>query len=518
MSYDAEFIEGGDRYGGVGRALSIADLAGKWSNLAVTAVGTSAVSIGVSPSLLGGGGALTMSLNSANFVVSAELSKNLIGNYARTIGGCVFQASLTTDTVHGWTFTDNFTDQLSLVVNSLGRFELRSGGYSGAIIATSGESVVNGSIHHVAWDFTFHATLGVAKVWLDNVLTTIDLSGVATCVSANNYFNILKTVVGAFTTAVSNSLTFDHFYSQFFLASGGSEVPPDSPFIDTEFGSVDVSVDFTPVTGVLGAASSLTTATNAPGANRLMLRKYTPDVNCTLDSIGLLPAASSGTVKAKGVAYSDNAGAPDSLLSSGTEVVGMVSGTILALPLTSPQSLTAGTPVWIGYITDTSIALHQEDTGTEGYSAANTYASGAPGTAPGMTSGLASWLLWGNCTAMAHNWAVIDENPQLGSLSYVASSTVGAQDVFGVPAQPVVPQNIYTVAVSIVTAKVNAGTRTIDLQVVSGATTDAGDNPGQAPAVSIGWIESYYKTDPNTGLAWVPADLDAAYIGYKIAS
>ncbi len=134
------------------------------------------------------------------------------------------------------------------------------------------------------------------------------------------------------------------------------------------------------------------------------------------------PGATSETAKFKAVAYADSTGAPGSLLSSGTEVVGCTSGSTLTGALVTPQSLTAGTPCWIGFITDTSVILQQADSGTSGYKASNTYASGAPGTAPAMTGGQASWLLYGNVSGITgHNWLELDNNPALGDLSSVYS-------------------------------------------------------------------------------------------------
>lgn len=116
--------------------------------------------------------------------------------------------------------------------------------------------------------------------------------------------------------------------------------------------------------------------------------------------------------------------------------------------LITPQSLTAGTPCWIGFITDTSVVLQQADAGTAGSKASNTYTSGAPGTTPAMTGGQASWLLYGNVSGItAHNWLELANNPALGDLSYVYSDAVNDEDLFTFDALSVNPDAIYTVAV-----------------------------------------------------------------------
>lgn len=75
-------------------------------------------------------------------------------------------------------------------------------------------------------------------------------------------------------------------------------------------------------------------------------------------------------------------------------------------------------------------------------------ASGAPGTAPAMTGGQASWLLYGNVSGItAHNWLELANNPALVDLSFVYSDTVNDEDLFTFGALSVTPDAIYTVAV-----------------------------------------------------------------------
>lgn len=314
----------------------------------------------------------------------------------------------------------------------------------------------------------------------------------------------------------------DHEYDRFYISSGGVDTPLlYNPIIETQFAASDAAVQFTPTAGVLGQDYSATTNTNAPGANQIFLRKFTPIVNCTLASVSILPGATSAGAKFKAVVYADSAGVPNGApLSSGTEVVGTTSGTLLTGALVTPQALTAGTPYWIGFITDTSVVLNEVDTTITGAKAANTYTSGAP-TTPSMTTGQASWIIFGNCTSPAANWAQVNNgfsNPPLGDLSYNADATVGHADRFNFPALSVNSQNIATVAVKGYAKRSDAGARTIDLITKSNTTTSTGSAPGQAPATSYGWMVSYFDTDPNGAIAWTKTAVDAATSGYDIAS
>ncbi len=225
------------------------------------------------------------------------------------------------------------------------------------------------------------------------------------------------------------------------------------------------------------------------------------------------------TTKFKAVAYADSAGAPGSLLSSGTEVVGCTSGSTLTGALITPQSLTAGTPCWIGFITDTSVVLQQADAGTAGSKASNTYTGGAPGTAPAMTGGQASWLLYGNVSGItAHNWLELANNPALGDLSYVYSDTVNDEDLFTFGALSVTPDTIYTVAVKGNIRREAGGSPTLDFRTKSGGTTSSGGTTGIGPGATYEWRGSFFPLDPNTGVAWTASGLNAATSGMKIAS
>ena len=519
---DYTFLDGFDKYGpsrNVGPGSLNGDLftamAGEWTTL--NRGGNGRVII-VSP-LSGDGHALSVSAGGAGSF--ARLNKILPTNYARIIGGLTMQV----DTIAGagYVFVDNGTDQLAISINgATGHPEVRRGSQSsGTLIATGTEILGAGSVHCLEFDITFHNTAGIVRLWIDGVLSSIDLSGIDTCATVNNYANSfsLHPVNGG------NTVTVDHLYLWCYLASGGSETPAlDGPVIETSITSADDTSQWTKGPGVLGARGAFSTAVSAPGANQLALIPVTAEQAANLSSIGVYPSSSSGTAKFKGVLYSDNAGAPGSLIAVGTEVIGCTASTVLTLPFSAAQALTAGTQYWIGLITDTSLNLYISNLTLVGQRKANTYTSGAPaGPLTGMTTSQQSWCIWGNLTGTSVSWpqvndSISDNFPFSDDLEYNSSSTVGQQDYYSTTALSITTPTIHCTAVKAFMKKGDTGVRTVDLRLKSAGVESSGDTTGFALSTSYQYIGSYYWTDPATGLPFTQSALQASKIGYKIAS
>ena len=519
VAWNFAHCDGFDKYGVVGSSFNpaIGVGAGDWTQIFP---GTSSVGCSIAAALSGTGMSLEMA-STAALTNGAGISRTLPGSYARCTGTCAINNALYGPT--GVIWLSSGTAQLSFCVNTLGQVEVRRGSFSGTLIATSAFAGVANSTHTYSWDFTFNSSSGVIKVYIDGVIDA-NLNLTSQNTGSANSVNTVELATGSGQGGSPPPVYFDHYYARYYPSGGGVDAPPlNNPRVATDFPNSDQSVTFTPTAGVLGSDYSITGNTNAPGANELALRKWTPNVGATINSVGIVPEATSAGAKFKGVIYADNAGSPTggSLLSSGTEVVGSTSGTLLTLPLVTPQSLSAGTPVWIGYITDTSVVIAQVDTTTVGQKAANTYASGAPGTGPSMTTGQPSWIIFGNLTGMAHNWPQVSNgfsNYGLGLPSYNLSSTVSAQDLFGFPSITGAPPTIVTSAVKAFLERSDSGARTMNLQMKSAGTTGNGDNAGFTAGLTFGWAGSFFDADPNTSATWVLANLNAANPGYQISS
>ncbi len=208
------------------------------------------------------------------------------------------------------------------------------------MLGTSAASVSAGTTHYLEWDITF-GNSATYEVWLDatSILNgTGDIQATANA-RATGFALIAGRVVGA-----SVVFTVDDLYLFETTGSTNNAILLTNPRVETTVPAADSATAFLFGAGVLGASAAYqgVTATNAPGANQFFLRKYTPTANCTLNSVAIVPGATSGTAKFKAVGYADSAGAPSSLLSSGTEVVGCTSGSTLTGALITPQSLTVG--------------------------------------------------------------------------------------------------------------------------------------------------------------------------------
>lgn len=518
------FTDGFDKYGPVGvygTALAASMTASEWNTATVTnnapPSSSSGGAIGIVAPLAGSGlGYALQFAGGGNGSQQASATKTLPGNYATLIGGVRFSCSLVANPAQ-IQFADGSTAQVTITINaSTGTISLHEGAYTGTVLATSTASVAANAIHYLEWEITF-GTSASYQIWLDGT-SIISGTGV-TRQSSDNYANTFTIGIPSLTNTTSGTtLNVDDLYLFDNTTSVNNAPLLTNPTIESQFPVSDSAVAFTPGAGVLGAAYYTTTATNAPGANELFLRRFIAPTSCTLNSVSCLPQATSSTANFKAVCYADSSGAVGSLLSSGTQVTGCTAGTVLTGALTTPETLTGGTAYWIGFITDTSVVLQEVDATTPGSKLANTYTTGAPSTPTGFTSGQPSWLIYGNLTGMANNYAEEDVNPGLGNLSYVSSSTAGTTDLYGFPNLSSTPAAIYTVCVKALVMKTDAGTRTVSLQMKSSSATSAGSNAGQIPLTTYGYVDSFFDVDPNTSAAWTAAGLNAATSGLEVAS
>jgi len=437
----------------------------------------------------------------------SNISKTLAASYGRLIGGFRFSSNL--GAAAGIQFNDTATAQASITINSTGLISVRNGSAAGTILGTSAVSVTANTTHYLEWDITF-GNAGAYQVWLDGV-SVLSGSGDTTG-SANNTANVI------FLVSVSgSSITFDDLY--LFDTTGTTNNAPllTSPRIETQFPNADGAVQFALGAGILGSTVSRTGTNVSSAANQLRLRAVTPFTACTLNSISVLAATASGTVNLRPVVYSSTAGAPGSLLGSGSTVTGTTAATAKTMPLTSGVALSAGIQYFIGFMCDilVSTGFAGLSSATDDLIATSTFASGAPGTAPAM-SAAAGTVTWGNVSGQS-NWATVDQNPNDGALSYLFDAVVGHEDLYAFPVLSAPPSAIYAVAVKASLAKSDAGVKTASVRLKSGATDSAGTGgTALAPGTSFGWMTSHYERDPNGNIAWTKTALDAAQAGVKV--
>lgn len=494
------FMDGFDKYGGANSNSTIVQglLTAEWTSVAS---GSAAIVAGLSAT----GFAFQVGTN-------GTANKTLATNYARLIGGVRFNTNLAG--ASAIQLIDSATVQASIVINNAGTIAVRNGSYSiGTILGTSTVSVTANSTHYLEWDITF-SNAGSYQLWLDGV-SILSGSGDTTS-TANNYANLMQLIQSAI-----GVVTFDDFY--LFDTTGSTNNAPllTSPRIETTFPSSDGAVQFAIGASTLGNSISRGSTNYAGSANTLYVRAYTPTRNCTLNSILLLPVQTNATVNLRPVVYADNAGTPNggALLSAGSTLTGQIGGTLLTMPLTTPQSLTAGTQYWLGFMQDAGSAnMSPADNLVAGRNVTATFASGAPSTCPATAGGQQTVVVYGNITlASPVNWYEVASQPPQGAASYVYDSVVGHEDLYAVPNLSAPATSIYAVAVKANVAKSDAGARTISVRCKSGTTDSAGSGgTAIAPATSYTWVTSLYPTDPNTGAAWTLSGVNAVQCGLRI--
>jgi hypothetical protein len=500
------YTEGFDKYGPPGiyyPALATLLTQGAWTTINGPAGATNLVA------------GLSETGYALNFSGGANLYKTLPTNYSRLIGGFRFASNLLAANT-GVVLQDGSTAQCSVIINYNSGYISLNQSNAGTAIAISTVSVTAGTTHYLEFDITIGSS-GAYTIWLDGVQI---LSGTGnTKQSANSYMNSFGlTNNGNIGSAAS--ITFDDIY--LFNSSGSfcNAALNSNPRIETKFPSGDYQTQFTNSGNVLGINYAATNSQYYSTANGIYLRAYVPPVNCTINSISFLPETSNGTAKFIPVIYANSGGVPGSLMSAGSVVMGPSSGTILTMPLTTPQALTAGVTYWIGFLSDTNyIYLAMQDTtSNKGYLGSTTFTSGAPGTAPTMTSGLASILLYGNCSGATTNWESVASNPPGGIGSAIQSLTPGNEDLYTFPTLSTDIIYVYSVAVMGHAELSTAGTRTISLHTKSGTTDSSGSLGTVSLSNSFVWYASYFDTDPNTGAMWTTTNVNAAKYGPQLVS
>lgn len=511
-------IEGFDKYGPAGIAIPAPGPSlnmGRWSS--ITFYGAPSIV----PGLAGLGGYAVQLAAISDF--SGQFSTTLPANYSRLIGGFRFTTNL--GGYIGCTFYDNLTSQCSILVQPTSGFISIYTGLAGTLLALGSASVAANTVHYIEFDITFGVgAAGGYTVWLDGVQV---LSGTGTTIiSAHTYANVFQFCELAYSSSATG--TFDDLYLFDSTTAFNNAVLLANATVVTQFPIADHQKQFGNIGSVFGNSyCSNGNSTYILFANNMYLIPFTPNVNCTINSIGIYPCigygGTSGSANFEGLLYADSAGLPGALLSGGTQVTGCSSGQLLTMPLVTPQALVAGTQYWLGLMLDTTIYMQAFDGGgsvatTKGYLASRTYSSGAPTPAPSMSPGQATLCVFGICTGAATNWESEALNPPIGDLSAVSSATPLVEDLYTFPAVPTQVVDVYSVCVSGNAKLTYASAHTIELLALSSGVGGAGSRGTQTPTLNYAWYDTYFDVDPNTGAPWTPTAVSAGFYGMVVAS
>lgn len=495
----AQALEGFDKYGGVNTNTTVVNslLTGEW---ALSSTGMATIVAGLSAV----GQAIQLNIASAQ-----QATKALGASFSRLIGGIRF--NVTSAAAAGIQFIDNVTAQSGICINTSGTIAIRNGVWNtGTVIATSTAVATPGTTHYLEWDFTFTST-GAYNVWLDG---TNILTGTGNLVTtANNSSSALSLAIAA--NAVAQ---FDDLYVFDSTGSANNAAVLTSPRVETTFPISDSSVVFSIGAAVIGNPNSQSSATNAFAANLLVLRPLTAARNMTINTIYILPTVTQSAAQWRTVIYADSSGVPGALLGNSANLLGVTANVQAAGALATAVNLTAGTQYWVGFMSNTSLTIQNQDALSLGRTASATFTSGAPSTAPTMTTGQATPTCWGAVTSTGANYYEVSQAPAPSNYSYVYDSTTGAEDLYNFNNLSVVPTTIYAVQMKAWASKSDTGSRTFSLRISSGGTDSGGSLTGQALGTSYQWYQSMFPTDPSTTLAWTGAGLNAAIAGFRVDS
>jgi hypothetical protein len=492
------FLDGFDKYGPANtNATGVATLmTGEWNTITGVTIVAPLSATGQAISITGG---------------NAGPSKTLPAAVGRIIGGMRLSSNLAA--IAGVQFNDGASNQCSISIATTGIITMRNGVYNtGTILGSSATSIAANTTHYLEWDISL-GNSAAYNVYLDGVSV---VSGTGdTTATANNTVSVIMPI-----TQSSEVLIVDDFY--LFDSTGSTNNAPllTSPRIETTLPTSDSAVQLAIGASVLGETVLRSTSTLSTGANYFFVRPFIPTRACTLNSITVQPNATSATVNLRPIVYTDSSTAPSALLTAGSTVTGMTAGTPVVMPLTAPQSLTAGTRYWLGLMADIGVTVAfpcSTSNSTGGRSGTSTFSGGAPGTAPG-TVVTGDALLWGNITlaSPANYYEVSQQPPPSANTSYVFDATVGHEDLYGFPNLSVIPASVYAVAVKAFCARSDSGARTVSLRTKSSATDGGGSLTGQTPGTSYLWIGSNFETDPNGSIPWTGTTLNAAQSGFKV--
>lgn len=114
------------------------------------------------------------------------------------------------------------------------------------------------------------------------------------------------------------------------------------------------------------------------------------------------------------------------------------------------------------------------------------------------------------------NWQNAALVPPVPGTDYNSSAVAGAQDTFNCSAVAAGLGTVFGVNTKALLAKSDAGPRTMATVLKSGAAVAVG--PTVSVGVSAQQARLVTRLDPNTGLAWTPAAVNAAKPGYRIVA
>jgi len=413
---------------------------------------------------------------------------------------------------------DAGTAQCSVVMESSGNIVLKSGIQTGTVLATYTAAFPQDVWCHFQVKVVISNTAGSMTVRKNG--QTSDTYASATNLNtrggtANNYANCM--LVGTFTASADR-------LDDVLVYSATAPAPNDwvgdtraillPPNADTAQKQMVFTPTDTQTFGTGGAAGAMTlvtgtvwfTSTNAPTRGGSISKITYPSLSAVTGHFKMAVYLNDGT-----------GGLPGTLLGVSAEVTNIpASNTDFTFATPIPVSPVRG--YYFAIMTDAaSISLRSTvSIGINCYSATGfPYAGGFPSTAPatptnqGTTGVGATATFSGNCSTVSELLAN-------GDTDYVSSANVNDMDLYDLESVWVNPLTIIGVVSKLYVKKSDAGARSGQLVLKSGATTVTGTDTVLASTYT--YLSRVDTTDPNTGVAWTVSGLNALQLGQKVTA
>ena len=398
---------------------------------------------------------------------------------------------------------DGATTQCALVFRSDGAIILAAAGPTGTVLATyTGAVAANNTWYQFEIEVVISNTVGWMKV-RKNGNTTEDFTSSLTLdtqTSANAYANKL-------TMGVQNIVTGQQIDDLYWRSDASSVAWMGDIRCYTRAPASDASVQFsrTPLT----MTQTNPATTTAPLINTTArFSSFTATLDGTITTAVFVSSASvTGNMKC--AIYSSVAGVPAAVLGSSGPIVAVAVGNN-TFTFTPGVAVTRGQQIWVGVIGDGGGTWSMQGATSSGATAPMSYAT-FPLPNPTATTGAQQTA--GSITYnTANNYSSVAEAQQDATTSYVYDSVPGHADLYGIAPIASTPLTTFAVTTRAYAIKSDAGTRTMAVQLKSGATTDASSTVVLTPS-GWQWAWKTYTTDPATGAAWTAAAVNLAQCG-----
>lgn len=418
------------------------------------------------------------------------------------------------------TLYDGATAQCSINFNPfLGNITLTSGLSSGTVLATYAANLASGIWYGLEFEVTINNTTGSFKVRVNgNTADDFSATGLNTRGgTANNYANKIAILAP---NGPNNTLSVDDFL--WFNTSGAApntwvgDIRAEQKMPNGVAATSGMTVS--PSTQDLGDGVSQVTNTALTSTNKVAFSPVMSlGVSGSITGITFtFGTAFTGHYKL-GI-YDGTAGTPGSLLAQTAEQTNAIVG-VVTVSLITPLAVTPTTKFFVACLADaamTGVTLSQSANVIPN-SLTQTYASGFPANAgnpsiqAAFTTGVHGRVTIAPDTSYGVSQAITD-----GDTSFVYSATVGANDLYTIPALSSTPLSVVAVQTRMQVRKSDTALRQARIQVKSGATTSNGGTVTLSS--SYVYTSKVDTVDPNTAAAWTGAAVNSMQIGEYVVA